>query len=189
MELARDRTHRARTSKDLTLSPTEEFEAIFLKHWPRIYAHLRRLLGDPAEAEDLALETFWKLYHRPPHLAEKVQVGGWLYRVATNLGLNAIRTEKRRGRYEIEAGLWDPTQDPDRGDPAKWAAHAEQVRRVREILCDLSPRQARLLILRHSGLTYKELAAALEVSPESIGKLLTRAEAEFERLWDKSAGG
>lgn len=170
------------------MPPTEDFEAVFLEHWPRIYSHLRRLVGDPAEAEDLALETFWKLYHRPPRLADHAQVGGWLYRVATNLGLNAIRSGKRRERYEIESGPGDPTEDLDRGDPAKWATQAEQVRRVRQVLCELSPRQARLLILRHSGLTYKELAGALEVSPESIGTLLTRAEAEFERHWNKGGG-
>ncbi len=178
-----DRARDARKTEALTLSQNDDFEAIFLEHWPRIYSVLRRLVGDPAEAEDLALETFWRLHERPPRMTDKLRLGGWLYRVASNLGLNAIRGGKRRERYEIDAGGWDPARDTERDDPVQQAAKAEQRRRVRQVLSELSPRQARLLILRHSGLTYKELASTLAVSPESIGTLLTRAEAEFERQW------
>jgi len=183
VELTTDRARDARTTEALTLIPNDEFEAIFLEHWPRIYSVLCRLVGDPAEAEDLALETFWQLHEHPPRLMDRLRLGGWLYRVASNLGLNAIRGGKRRERYEIDAGGWDPAQQADRDDPVQQAATAEQRRRVRQVLTELSPRQARLLVLRLSGLTYKELADALAVSPESIGTLLTRAEAEFERHW------
>jgi DNA-directed RNA polymerase specialized sigma24 family protein len=50
---------------------------------------------------------------------------------------------------------------------------------VRTILAQMKPRTARLLILRHSGLSYTELAEALGIAPGSIGTLLARAEAEF----------
>ena len=43
-----------------------QFDATFLAHWQPIYRALVRLVGDHAEAEDLALETFWQLYRRPP---------------------------------------------------------------------------------------------------------------------------
>jgi RNA polymerase sigma-70 factor (ECF subfamily) len=49
----------------------------------------------------------------------------------------------------------------------------------------MRPREAQLLILRHSGLAYKEIAAALGVAPGSIGTLLARAEKEFERLYSE----
>ena len=83
---------------------TAEFEAVFLEHWQPICRVLVRLVGDPAEAEDLALETFWQLYRRPPSNDHAQNVGGWLYRVATNLGLNALRARKRRTRHEVQAG-------------------------------------------------------------------------------------
>jgi transcriptional regulator len=47
----------------------------------------------------------------------------------------------------------------------------------------MSQRQAQLLVLRHSGMSYKELAGTLSVSPTSIGPLLVRAEEEFERRY------
>src|SRR5512138_2568794 len=68
------------------------FEDLFLEHWSRIYRLLVRLVGDPAEAEDLALETFLRLYRQPPQQGEGWNLRGWLNRVATNLGLHSIRS-------------------------------------------------------------------------------------------------
>jgi RNA polymerase sigma-70 factor (ECF subfamily) len=174
-------TDRAHASASAAVM-THDFEAVFLEHWPRVYGVLRRLVGDHAEAEDLALETFWQLYRRPPHDARDLNLGGWLYRVATNLGLNTLRAWKRREHYELEAGQWDA---PHRGDtdPAEVQAQAEVRGRVRAVLGEMSPRQAQLLILRHSGMSYQELAAALGVSANSIGTLLVRAERDFEKRY------
>ncbi|MEM7346205.1 MAG: sigma factor-like helix-turn-helix DNA-binding protein [Chloroflexota bacterium] len=47
----------------------------------------------------------------------------------------------------------------------------------------MKPREAKLLLLRHSGLSYKELAATLNVAPGSIGSLLTRAERKFSKKY------
>lgn len=164
-----------------TPSGADEFEALFLEHWPRVYGLLVRLVGDHAEAEDLALETFWRLHNRLSADGRALNLGGWLYRVATNLGFNALRGWKRREQYELEAGHWDPPQPPV--DPAEALAQAEERQRVRQVLKAMNPRQAQLLILRHSGLSYRELAAALDVSANSIGVLLARAEREFEERY------
>jgi RNA polymerase sigma-70 factor (ECF subfamily) len=55
--------------------------------------------------------------------------------------------------------------------------------RVRQILAQMKPRDAKLLVLRHSGLSYKELAVALKLAPGSIGSLLTRAERAFAQKY------
>jgi DNA-directed RNA polymerase specialized sigma24 family protein len=57
----------------------------------------------------------------------------------------------------------------------------ERRQRVRAVLGALKPREAQLLLLRASGLAYRELAGALGVEPASVGTMLARAEAEFER--------
>ncbi len=175
---------------------SRQFEAIFLEHWPKVYGLLLRLVGDHAEAEDLALDAFLKLYQREgSHPADAkdeddFNVGGWLHRVATNLGLNAIRGWKRRQRYELESGKADLAQN-EPVSPAELYAAGEERQRVRLILSQMEPRQAQLLILRHSGLSYQEIAAALEVSVTSIGTLLGRAETEFARRYRAAdhAGG
>jgi RNA polymerase sigma-70 factor (ECF subfamily) len=165
---------------------TASFEALFWEHWPRVYATLVRLVGDPAEAEDLAQETFWRLYQRPP--AAQGSVGGWLYRVALNLGYNALRAARRRAQYEMAAGR-DALQLDAEPTPPEAAERAAERRRVRVVLADMPPREAQLLVLHHAGLTYKEIAAALEVAPGSVGTLLARAEAEFERRWQAGEAG
>ena len=55
-------------------------------------------------------------------------------------------------------------------------------------LAELPPQQAQLLMLRHAGLSYKELALALDVAPTSIGTLLARAERAFEARYRATAG-
>lgn len=159
-----------------------EFEALFLQHWARVYRHLRGLVGDPAEAEDLALETFVRLYQQQPGQDAQASLGGWLYRVATNLGLQSIRGWKRREHYETTAGryaLVEARQD----SPAEIQAEREEHSRVRQALAGMSERQSQLLVLRHSGLSYREIAQALDLAPASIGPLLVRAEREFEKQY------
>ncbi len=175
---ARAAASKARAGEALLTNVANDFEAVFLEHWPRVYRVLVRLVGDHAEAEDLALEAFWRLYQRSD--ARELNLGGWLYRVATNLGLNAIRGWKRREKYELASARWE-IESP--ADPAEVAADNEARRLVRQVLGEMNPRQAQLLVLRHSGLTYLEIAAALNVSPNSIGALLVRAEREFEEKY------
>jgi RNA polymerase sigma factor (sigma-70 family) len=161
-------------------SHSPEFEALFMEHWPRIYRLLRRLVGDPAEAEDLALETFIRLYQRHPSPDSGFNLGGWLHRVATNLGLRSIRSFKRRERYELAAGKGALDETPE-NRPAEINAQGEDRRLARLVLAGMNERQARLLVLRYSSLAYKDIAKALELSPTSIGPLLLRAEREFEK--------
>ena len=60
--------------------------------------------------------------------------------------------------------------------------------RVRQAWPNCRPQQAQLLVLRYAGLSYKELAQALDVAPTSIGTLLARAERAFEARYRATAG-
>ena len=135
-------------------STTSGFEALFMQYWAQVYRLLYRLVGDPAEAEDLALETFVRLYQRYPTPENEFNLGGWLHRVATNLGLHSIRSWKRRERYEMTAGKYalDETAEDH---PAEIMAQADEQRLVRLALAGMNERQSQLLILRYSGLSYK----------------------------------
>lgn len=168
-----------------SIADSRDFEATFLEQWPKIYRVLFRLVGDKAEAEDLALETFWQLYQNPPSRRENLD--GWLYRVALNRGFNALRSRTRRRHYEDQAGKIALEVDPP-VDPADEAERLEQRRAVREVLIQMKPRSAQILVLRHSGLSYTEVAAAVKVRPSSVGTLLARAEQEFEQIYRRSQG-
>lgn len=153
-------------------------EECMQQHWSRVHAVLYRLLGDDGEAQDLALEAFWRLHRRGP-LANSA---GWLYRVAVNLGLNALRARQRRRQYEAQAGL-QALEQTSPADPATLLEQAEERQRVWAALAKMKPRSASLLALRYSGVSYAEIAAALGLAASSVGALLARAEAEFERRY------
>ena len=171
-----------RTSPNDAAQFMQSFEDLFLEHWNSIYRLLLNITGDPAEAEDLALETFIKFHQRPPMTGDGYNPGGWLYRVATNLGLRSIRSYRRREHYELEAGkgIWDAAQE-DR--PAEILESKEDHRLIRLALAEMNPRRAELLILRYTGMNYKDIANALGLSRTSIGPLLLRAEREFEKAY------
>jgi RNA polymerase sigma-70 factor (ECF subfamily) len=157
-----------------------EFRAVFLEHYSKILAILIRLLGDRSCAEEMANDAFWRLY-RQPALQVDGNVGGWLYRTASNLGIDALRASGRRRQYEQAAG-----EARDRAEvkgPLEDLLREEKCNRVRAVLSLVKPGQAQLLILRSSGLSYKELADALNVKMTSIGTLLNRAEEEFRNRY------
>ncbi len=174
-----------RTSSTISNIPSvekasESFESLFHEYWAPIYRLLTRLVTDPSEAEDLALETFFRLHQRRPTPGEEFNTRGWLWRVATNLALQSIRSFKRREHYEITAGRGALEEAPE-NRPPEILDEKEDRRFARLALAQMNPRQAELLTMRYSGMAYKEIAATLNLSPTSIGPLLLRAERDFEK--------
>ena len=71
-----------------------DFESFFRDRYQRIARAVARVVGDPARAEDLAVEAFWKLWRTPQAHGENA--GGWVYRTALRLALNDLRRDRRR---------------------------------------------------------------------------------------------
>jgi RNA polymerase sigma-70 factor, ECF subfamily len=165
-----------------------EFEQIFLTHYGRIVAVLFRLTGNRAQAEELAGDVFWKIYRQPLPPDRDHNVGGWLYRVATRLGIDALRAQARRKRYEQAAGEAKYESGEANDDPLADVLRDEKRKRVHTILAAMKPAQAQLLMLRQSGLSYQELAEIFGVKANSIGTLLARAEADFEKRFRELYG-
>lgn len=162
-----------------------EFEMFFLVYYDAIYRHLFRVVGCRQEAEDLAQEVFLRLYQQRFADGRAHNVRAWLYRVATNLAYNALRSEKRQERRtEIVASL--TLADGAGEDPEQSMARDDQRRLVRRVLGTLRPRTSRLLLLRYAGLSYAELADVLDVAPRSVGTLLARAEKAFAKAYERA---
>ena len=78
--------------------------ALFERHHAEVYAYLCRMLGDAAWAEDLAQETFLRAFAARTSLARVQNPRAWLYRVATNLALNALKRHRRFAWLPWHAG-------------------------------------------------------------------------------------
>src|SRR5947209_992622 len=77
----------------------QAFSEIVRRYAGMVFSVCRRILGDPASAEDAAQETFFRLMKRP-HLVTQ-SLGGWLHRSATRLAVDARRSETSRRNREI----------------------------------------------------------------------------------------
>jgi RNA polymerase sigma-70 factor (ECF subfamily) len=158
------------------------FEELFLRHYDRVYGLLYRLVGTRHEAEDLTQEVFLRLYRRP--LSRPDNVTGWLYRVAMNAGYNALRSENRRFRRERASA---PEVEVAPSTEAEVTGR-ERSRQVRAALATLPPRSAQLLVMRHMGFSYRELAEIVGVAPGSVGTLLNRAGEAFRKAYREEVG-
>jgi RNA polymerase sigma-70 factor (ECF subfamily) len=156
------------------------FDALFREHYPRMVGMLARLTGDRAHAEEIAADVFCKLARRPALLQSRDQITAWAWRVATNAGLDALRLNSRRRKWEQAAGA-ESLRVSEPAGALDEMLRSERCARVRTVLAALKPRDAQLLLLRSSGLAYRELAQTLGIEARSVGTLLARAEQAFER--------
>ncbi len=156
------------------------FETLFLRYYDQIFRVVLRLVGNEVDAEDIVQQVFMRLYHSPHRIRgreSELNLAGWLYRTAVNTGYNVLRSRMRQHKwYDRAREWWSPPAVPD-GFERVVCSEAQD--NVRKVLAGMRPRDAKLLLLRYSGLSYKELAAVLDVSAGSVGSLLTRAQREF----------
>ncbi len=160
------------------------FDTVFQRYYSRVFAILTRIVG-PDDADDIAQETFLRFHDRPPvrRTDDEDAIGAWLYRVATNLGFNAIRTRKRRtAREERVTRAELPLQRTL--DPESEAVRHEERLFVQAILMEMPERARAVLTLRQGGCSYTEIAGAVGIAPGSVGTTLVRAEALFRQRYE-----
>lgn len=169
------------------ISSDRVFEELFLEHYPRLVKTLLRLVGNRGQAEELAPDAFCRLHrHRAEHRSEE-NPAGWLYRTAMNLGLDALRANARRSRREERAHRESLTNELP-GNPLYEMLAEEQRERVRTVISHLKPVQGQVLLMGSSGFTCKEIADLLRVKPESLYVLISRARAQFEKIYVRLYG-
>jgi RNA polymerase sigma factor (sigma-70 family) len=158
-----------------------DFDRAFHANYERIARVVARVLGDPARAEDLAVEAFWRLWRSPS--AHTDAHGGWVYRTAIRLALDELRRRARRQRYERVLTVFRRPRTPDETYTA-----TEEQRRVRGVLAAISRRYAVMLLLHSDGASYEEMAAAASVNLSSVGTLLARARQAFRKEYVRRHG-
>ena len=158
-----------------------ETERIFRTHYASLARVIAKVTRDPARAEELAVEVCLKW--TASRKAEGENAERWLYRAAVQTGLNELRRQARRSRYErlVSFVRGSPT-------PEELLVARQQEKRVRVLLAAIEPRQAELLLLRSQGFSYEELAATLSLNPASVGALLNRAQQAFRKEYTRRHG-
>ena len=155
-----------------------DLETIFRDQYPRVARLIAGVVRDRARAEEIAVDVFLKLWRAPE--SRRANPEGWLHRAAVRAGIDELRRQARRQRYERKVAL--PATSPA---PDQVYATSEQQKAVRLTLAAMRKRQAELLLMRSNGLSYSELAATLNLNPASVGTLLSRAQAAFRKEYLK----
>lgn len=157
-----------------------DLEEVFRTAYPRVVGVAARVLGSRDEAEDVAQEVFLTFARSSVPAGEAVP---WLSVAAAHTALNHLRSGRRRASRE-EAADDGCAVGPDVADTV---VTRDERRRVRAALARLPRRQAVALVLRHSGLSYAEVAAALDLSPGSVGTTVRRAESALRKELNRHA--
>jgi RNA polymerase sigma-70 factor (ECF subfamily) len=152
------------------------FESLVRAYQHRIYGFALRLVGRPADAEEVAQDAFVRAYRAlATYSAERIRtlaLRPWLYQIALNVARNRIRdsaTERRHTLVSLDVsdeegapGRIDPEDDPA-GRPEALAEAGERQRELAARLGRLPARYRVAVVLRHiAGFSYAEIAALLD---------------------------
>ncbi|MCG8920236.1 sigma-70 family RNA polymerase sigma factor [Actinokineospora sp. PR83] len=154
---------------------------VFRREYRWVVGVAARVLGSRDQAEDVAQEVFLSFGRSQ---VPEGEARGWLSVAAAHTALNLIRSGRRRASREETAAAAEPVVV---GDVADAVVVTEERGRVRAALGRLPRKQAVALVLRHSGLSYAEVAAALDMSPGSVGTTVRRAETALREELNRHA--
>ena len=152
---------------------TEAARVLTGRHLGRVFGFAARLLGDRAEAEDVAQEVMLRMWQvAGTWRSGEAQLSSWLYRVTVNLCTDRQRRKQRRPTDALD----DVAEPADaRADTEAAVLARERVDALQLALASLPDRQRQAVVLRHiEGLSNPEIAAILDVGVEAVESLTAR---------------
>jgi len=144
----------------------DPFESLVTRHQGEIYAYILRMVRNDGEAQDICQETFLRAYRAYEGLDGSPNYRAWLYKIATNTTLNSIRQRRNGEKAVTTLATTQPVEVHE--NHVERIGHQDLLDRVEEAI-QLLPLKQRLAFTqrRFLGLTYEEIATALECSEEA----------------------
>ncbi len=157
------------------------FEEFFRAQYPVIVRIAFGVVRDVHLAEDVAQEALIATQRRFPEPYTSGHAAAWGRIAASHLALNALRSRRRRGERQKQ----QPLERSPLG-PEDLVVDRDEGSEVRMALSRLPRHAATVLVLRHSGLSYAEVADAMGVKVGQVGTMLRRAEAALRKELDRA---
>lgn len=161
------------------------FEALVDKHQKRLVMVLEHLVGNRAQAEDLAQDVFLRVYRARERYTPTAKFSTWLYTITHNVASNSLRKSSRRKEVNVASSpsglmqvrpLDSMAKDKSRLMPARLADQKEMAQVISDAIHSLGTRQRMAMLLsKYEGLSYQEIADAMELTPQAVKSLLSRA--------------
>lgn len=152
--------------------------SLTLRLTPKVFGHAFRVLGDRAEAEDVAQDALIRLWKQAPDWRQgEAKVTTWLYRVVANLCTDRLR--KGRG-VALDA---IPEPEDDRETPAEALQQKSRQMALKQALSELPDRQRQAVVLRHiEGLSNPEIAEIMQIGVEAVESLTARGKRALAKI-------
>jgi RNA polymerase sigma-70 factor (ECF subfamily) len=200
----RQRTEAAHMSEQRECLPATEvasetrLTAVYTEFSGSIHSYVFHLLGNQEDADDVTQEVFIRAHGHLSELRDPARLRSWLYRIATNLCMDHLRRRTRQRRFfgitlPISASGHDddhgPPQDiPQPGGTAVFDGVAERDH-ISQALQRMPTKYASCLLLHSAqGLSYREIADILGISPGAAAVRLTRARDLFAKHYEELKG-
>jgi len=151
------------------------FDQLLERYRTPLFSTLCRLVGDRALAEDLFQETFLRVIQHAGRYDPAQKFSGWVYRIARNLSVDALRQRGVRREQALEDEHPDPGPNPE-----ETSAQSESARIISRILEQLPLEQREVFVLREvAGLSFKEIA---ELTRNPLNTVLGRMHLAVKKL-------
>jgi RNA polymerase sigma-70 factor, ECF subfamily len=163
---------------------TAAFAELVERFQHRLVAVMHHLVGSAEEAEDLAQEVFLRVFRTRKKYTPKAKFSTWLFTIANNLALNALRDRQRRPVVPLEVRESGPLGPrpaenlaPTRDEPPSHNLHQQELAEViRRALDGLNERQRMAIVLnKFEDMNYADIAEVMQLSAKAVKSLLSRA--------------
>ena len=166
------------------------FEKLVSRYQNKILGYSARMLNDHEEAEDVAQEVFIKAYRSLDSFRGDSSFSTWIYRIATNLCIDRMRSKKRRPQqaYSLDEPI-DKEEDKGgreiadySGEPGRAIEREELRRRVREVMAEMPEKMRTILVMCDmQGMAYEDIAKVLDCPIGTVKSRLFHARADLGR--------
>ena len=155
---------------------TDSFETLFYRHYDRVYGLLYRLVGNRAEAEDLAQEVFIKLTRKLKTFKQKSSFKTWLFRIAVNAAKDYCKKNSTRKQYESAY-----EKEYARDNPGFLKEETAETEKLLLLIDQLPDKQkASIMLVMGEGLSHGEAAKVLKCSEKTISWRIHQARSKLK---------
>ena len=160
------------------------FEELVAGHQHRVFGVALRMLNDTAEAEEIAQETFLRAHRSLAEFRGDAKLSTWLYAIASRLCLNRLTSSDRKVARPGEETLLRVADD--RASPEAEAERGELEAALHRAIAELSEDRRIVVVLRDlQGLSYEEIAAALDLELGTVRSRLHRARMDLKEKMER----
>src|SRR5450759_4728287 len=162
----------------------QAFSELVRRHQSSVYRHLLRMLGSHEDALELTQDAFIKAWQALPQWQPEAQFRTWLFRIANNTALDALRRRKLVEFVPLEDSFDAPGSEPD---PERQAQARQELRQLEASLKKLAPEHRQILLLREvEEMSYEEIGRVLLLSEGTVKSRLARARAALIEIHARS---